>query len=459
MVKRAEIMLLALAMFSAGDRGMGRGIVHAFKPVPTKCPADVVLLLDGSTSITSASWAALVKASTTFASELGVSLDGAHLGVVQFASSANVELSLTGDEAVAVKTVQGLVQKNGGTNTVSGLEVAANQFAEKQGGRLGAPKVVILITDGESNSGGDPVAVADRIKANETAIFGIGVGTGADMKQVTAIASEPASEYVFQLDDYEKLSAIVAALIAKTCVAVLTVDPDHGPPAGGTVVVVGGYGFSHPQFENSSSSSDSTAHAACRFGGTSNELVSFVNSTAVVCRTTAGTAGAAVAVSFAADGASFCPSSAVFRYDGGGPGCPTPDCDGHGRCVGNQCFCDSGWAGPNCDEKGCPNDCCGHGTCDPVSGTCTCNAGYAAPSCCNEAVMCCQYCKPDPKQPGHYIPSSFMPECYLSFCPGRFPDVIVESWQVNTTDGVNGCIFNHDPQTNRPCLKDYGYCK
>ena len=73
--------------------------------------------------------------------------------------------------------------------------------------------------------------------------------------------------------------------------------------------------------------------------------------------------------------------------------------------------------------------------------------------------MCCQYCIPDPNNPGHYKPSSFMPECWLGFCPGRFPAVVVQSWAVNTTDGLDGCIFNINPETNRPCIFNYGYCK
>jgi uncharacterized protein YegL len=416
--------------------------------IPPDCPADVVLLLDGSTSISSSSWAALLNASVAFAAGLGISANGAHLGVVQFASSARVELVLSGDEAAAVALLRKLPQVGGGTNTASGLTTAAAQLLSK--GRADAPAVIILITDGESNQGGDPVPVAASIKSNGTSIFGIAVGKDADIKQITAIASTPSTEYVFELDNYDKLASIVAALIAKTCVAVLTVDPSHGPPAGGTVVLVGGYGFTK---------SAADAGGACRFGGTSTEVVAFVNSSAVVCRSTPGTAGASVSVSFAADGTSFCPSAALFEYDGGGGGCPTPNCDGHGQCIANQCICDSGWTGPNCDQQGCPHDCCGHGTCDTKSGTCTCNEGYTGPDCCNQTVLCCQYCKPDPKKPGHYVPSSWMAECYLGFCDGRFPDVIVQSWQVNTTDGLEGCIFNIDPKTNRPCINDYGFCK
>jgi len=61
-------------------------LVSATVATEHECAADVVLLLDGSGSISSTSWDALLKASETFASDLGLSSEGAHIGVVQFAT-------------------------------------------------------------------------------------------------------------------------------------------------------------------------------------------------------------------------------------------------------------------------------------------------------------------------------------------------------------------------------------
>ena len=67
-----------------------------------------------------------------------------------------------------------------------------------------------------------------------------------------------------------------------------------------------------------------------------------------------------------------------------------PNCDvkcglqNSAGCTGvysGECFCQKGWAGPNCD-KTCPgidadtnegNECGGHGSCSVVTGTCTCD--------------------------------------------------------------------------------------
>ena len=370
-VARSLLLLASAASAASSAASSSSSSSSAAAAPPPDCPADVVLLLDGSTSITSASWKSLVNASSSFAAAVGISADGAHIGVVQFASSSKLELALTGDLDKALAALHGLPQTGGGTNTASGLAMTGAQLFGA-GGRLDAPKVVILITDGESNVGGDPVPVASALKANSTNIFGIGVGAGADMKQIAAIASLPSSDFVFELDDYSKLAGIIAKLIAKTCVAVLAVDPSHGPAAGGTVVVVSGYGFTQDNVV--AAVTNSAGSSACRFGGATTPVVLFVNSSAVVCRSAPGTPGVSVGVSFAADGASFCPSEAVFQYDGGS-GCPTADCDGHGQCVANQCICDDGWTGPNCDQHECPHDCCGHGTCDPKTGTCACSQG------------------------------------------------------------------------------------
>ena len=204
----------------------------AFSSSTPDCPADIVLILDGSSSISSSSWSQLVSACTTLVSELGVSSAGAHVGVVQFSSSSStkLELPLTGDEPTALAKIKALIQAGGSTDTAAGLELTETELAKR--GRSDVVRVAILITDGESNAGSNPVAVADRMKQNQTSLFGIGVGSGADIKQIAQIASAPSSEFVFEVKDFFDLANIIASLVSKTCVGVTSVNPNHGPAAG-----------------------------------------------------------------------------------------------------------------------------------------------------------------------------------------------------------------------------------
>ena len=65
-------------------------------------------------------------------------------------------------------------------------------------------------------------------------------------------------------------------------------------------------------------------------------------------------------------------------------------CSSHGSCVLNQCSCQQGWSGFNCEvrsETSCPFSCSGKGSCSS-GGVCSCNSGYYGSGC--EYSFCAQ---------------------------------------------------------------------
>jgi hypothetical protein len=65
-------------------------------------------------------------------------------------------------------------------------------------------------------------------------------------------------------------------------------------------------------------------------------------------------------------------------------------CSSHGSCVSNQCSCQLGWSGFNCEvpsETPCPLSCSGKGSCSS-SGVCSCITGYYGSGC--EYSFCAQ---------------------------------------------------------------------
>ncbi len=56
-------------------------------------------------------------------------------------------------------------------------------------------------------------------------------------------------------------------------------------------------------------------------------------------------------------------------------------CTGHGKLVGNECVCDPGWGGADCDcsSMACPAACSGNGTCE--CGVCLCEGPWTGESC------------------------------------------------------------------------------
>ncbi|XP_074507353.1 tenascin-R isoform X2 [Sebastes fasciatus] len=84
------------------------------------------------------------------------------------------------------------------------------------------------------------------------------------------------------------------------------------------------------------------------------------------------------------------------------PRCPD-DCSGQGVCMEGECICDRDFGGDNCSEPRCPSDCSGRGLC--IDGECVCEESFTGDDCmvgrclndCSDQGMCvngtCQ-CRP-----------------------------------------------------------------
>ncbi|CAL8351782.1 unnamed protein product [Lota lota] len=66
--------------------------------------------------------------------------------------------------------------------------------------------------------------------------------------------------------------------------------------------------------------------------------------------------------------------------------CLDPTCSGRGVCVRGQCHCFVGWGGPGCESPraSCMDQCSGHGTFLPETGTCGCDPKWTGHDCSTE---------------------------------------------------------------------------
>ena len=78
------------------------------------------------------------------------------------------------------------------------------------------PRVLIVITDGQSTSGYDPAAAAADVRAQRTRILAIGFNA-APLSELEAMASTPTGDNVFQRDDFAQLVSEVSAIGAQAC--------------------------------------------------------------------------------------------------------------------------------------------------------------------------------------------------------------------------------------------------
>lgn len=114
------------------------------------------------------------------------------VGVVSFANNATLNQPLTTNLNDVRAAINGLVA-SGLTAIGDGINLAQTQLAGSEPTR---PKVMIVVTDGENNTGANPTTAANNAKAAGTEIFVIGFGA-VNAVQLQSIASLPLADHLF----------------------------------------------------------------------------------------------------------------------------------------------------------------------------------------------------------------------------------------------------------------------
>ncbi|XP_075312870.1 integrin alpha-M-like isoform X1 [Odontesthes bonariensis] len=174
--------------------------------------ADVAFLLDGSSSVASADFDRM----KTFVTKLIASLLGkdTQFAIVQFASQPTIHYYFNTFRTNNWETqIQQIRQSGGGTYTARAIKhLVNNVFSPTRGSRSKVKKILIVITDGESNDS-KYLNGAIQLAANENIVrFAIGVGRAFGKSSATnelnTIASHPSGDHVFKVDGFEALERI-----------------------------------------------------------------------------------------------------------------------------------------------------------------------------------------------------------------------------------------------------------
>lgn len=95
----------------------------------------------------------------------------------------------------------------GGTAIGSAIYTAQDELTSYRHRPSSLP-VMVLMSDGESNRGPDPIPAAEQAKAAGTAIYAIGLGEDVNEAVMREIASDPDSEYYYFAPSSEDLDSI-----------------------------------------------------------------------------------------------------------------------------------------------------------------------------------------------------------------------------------------------------------
>jgi uncharacterized protein YegL len=155
-------------------------------PVPE---ADVGLVLDRSGSMSGEK----LDAAQTGARNLALLLrDTDHSGLVSYAYSATLDKSLGPDHQATVDAIDSL-SAGGGTATGDAINLSHTDFQEA--GRSDVRQAMVLLTDGKTNTGSDPVAQAQEAKDAGIEVYAVGIGDDVDEDALLNISSDPNSTY------------------------------------------------------------------------------------------------------------------------------------------------------------------------------------------------------------------------------------------------------------------------
>ena len=188
--------------------------------------ADIVIVLDASSSIGSENWLLMLNFVTNLIQKLTVSEQGIHVGVVTFADNCRVEFLL--DEfytkSVLLSKIKQISYSGGNTNTSCGImKMRTDVFditgSGLRGDRAIVPNLAIVITDGGSNfNSGKTIPFANDAKDADIQMLAIGISNSVNETELRGISSDGILNSTYwRAPDFNITDKIIGDIITQTC--------------------------------------------------------------------------------------------------------------------------------------------------------------------------------------------------------------------------------------------------
>ncbi|KAJ1524769.1 hypothetical protein ONE63_009646 [Megalurothrips usitatus] len=174
---------------------------------------DVVFLIDASSSVGDQNFNSELRFVKKLLADFAISANETRVAVITFSDEDKVvrhidHISVPSEENHKCNMLHHdlpNIKYSGGLTYTLGALVEAQSVLEWS--RTGAHKAIFLITDGFSN-GGDPMPVADLLKANGTFIFTFGIQSG-NIIELEYMSSSPSDEFSYFVGSFDQFEALV----------------------------------------------------------------------------------------------------------------------------------------------------------------------------------------------------------------------------------------------------------
>ncbi|HJM90200.1 MAG TPA: VWA domain-containing protein [Dehalococcoidia bacterium] len=174
--------------------------------VTAVAPTDIFILLDASGSVGSTNFALEKDSAEALVASLGdagLFANGGRVGIIRFASSSTVMLSLNSDEITVRTAILGTPYTRGGTCATCAITQATAEFNSDS--PPGSHRIMILITDGRPNSLQSAAAAAATAEFAGIERFAVAIGQGIRLDDFDALVSDPVEEHLVFAEDFGTL--------------------------------------------------------------------------------------------------------------------------------------------------------------------------------------------------------------------------------------------------------------
>ncbi|NXM94170.1 VITRN protein, partial [Sylvia borin] len=176
--------------------------------------ADIGFVIDGSSSVGTGNFRTVLQFVANISKEFEISDTDTRIGAVQYTYEQRLEFSF--DKYSTKQDVLNAIKRisywSGGTSTGAAISYASEQLFSKS--KPNKRKIMILITDGRSYD--DVSLPAMAAHQNGVIAYSVGVAWAAP-DELEAIASDPAKEHSFFVDEFDNLYRYVNQLIQNIC--------------------------------------------------------------------------------------------------------------------------------------------------------------------------------------------------------------------------------------------------
>ena len=165
---------------------------------------DLIFVLDTSGSVGSQNFAHVKKLVNRMANAFNFGKDSTYMGAIAFGTVVYDISPLTSSPREFVKKVTDFQYKSGGTNTTGALLEAKNMFLSSPRNVERLKRVLILVTDGHSNTHKTkPADMVGQLASHSIERYVFSIGTHTNINEIRAIASPPSDRHVFNVSSFK----------------------------------------------------------------------------------------------------------------------------------------------------------------------------------------------------------------------------------------------------------------